>query len=78
MNEEVASLLDARTAAVLLRTLVREERARADRLAGAAAMDGLIPTPWAVLREIADQVERIADALDADGRRAVAGEGAAQ
>lgn len=78
MNEEVASLLDARTAAVLLRTLVREERARADRLASAAAMDGLIPTPWAVLREIADQVERVADALDADGRRAVAGEGAAQ
>ena len=69
-------LLDPKMTTLLLRTLVREERARADRLAEAAGTDGLIPTPWAVLRQVADRIAEIADALDDSGGDATRGEDA--
>lgn len=72
----MTSLLDPKMTSMLLRTLVREERARADRLAEVARTDGLIPTPWAVLRQVADRIAEIANALDDSGGDAGRGEGA--
>lgn len=68
-------MLDPTTAAMMLRTLVRVERGRADQLVEVAMQDGaLIPTPWTVLRQMASRVQEIADALDpdhADGTSAI-------
>lgn len=64
-GEHTTAGADPKLIAMMLRRLVQSQRERADQLADAARDDNaLLPTPWAVIRQISAQVEELANALN--------------